>query len=452
MAAAVAASGMSRFIALVLLLLVSNSAVIRIQAQPSNDLCANATDISTFPFIETGTLLNATTSDDDFLSACDAGGFYEWKELQWWTYNDVWYKIQNVPEGAEIQVVISGTGRVAVDGWVIMSNNDEEGTNTTTTTTCPDKSNCVTPVDLVKLSSLSPTITNINDTKPTYLWIKSIKWPAIKHSVYYLAVVTPQAAAINGSISSSAADEEEDIPTEFDLLVNYTLPPTPDNVDMNSSSYSPINDLCSSATEVTTFPYFEHGTLGNATKDVVASTCEGSSWNGTDVWYKISNVPNGSRIDVGTSGYGSGHVVAQPFVSSSSTGSCPGTDEEKEEEESEASSSSCSHPEGMISMSAAAASLDGSKSWGFSTYWMAANDVIYYVALFTYLETEIVPNFDLYIDVTPPVGTSDDSVVVSNGPPSNDDCASATHVFTFPFNETGTLPTPPRILCLAAAV
>jgi len=431
---------MRRFIPLVLLLLALSGEVIRIQAQPSNDLCANATDISTYPFIETGTLLNATTSDDDLLSACDAGGFYEWEDLQWWTYNDVWYKIQNVPEGAEIQVVISGTGRVAVDGWVIMSNNDEEGTNTTTTNTCPDKSNCVTPVDLVKLSSLSPTITNINDTAPTYLWIKSIKWPATKDSIYYLTVLAPQATTINGRISSSAADEEV-VPTEFDLLVNYTLPSTPDNVDMNSSSYSPINDLCSSATEVTTFPYFEHGTLGNATKDVVASTCEGSSWNGTDVWYKISNVPDGARIDVGTSGFGSAHVVALAFVSSSNA-SCPSTDEAESTAAAAAAaaaSSFCSRPEDELSMSVSSAEIDGSKSWGYSVYWNATKDTIYYLALFTYLETEIVPYFDLFIFVTPPAGTSDDSVVVSNGPPSNDDCASATHVSTFPFNESGTL-------------
>lgn len=56
--------------------------------------------------------------------------------------------------------------------------------------------------------------------------------------------------------------------------------------------------------------------------------------NGTDVWYKISNVPEGARIDVTTSGFGSAFVSVRAFALSNS--SCPGAigvDDEAEEEE-----------------------------------------------------------------------------------------------------------------------
>jgi hypothetical protein len=423
-----------RMLALLLSLFASHPGLIRINAQPINDLCPNSTNVASFPFTEYGTnLLNAT--NDVILSNNCGGG----NEGIGWVGNDVWYKIHNVPEDAEINVTISGTGRVLVSGWVIMSNETGTSNNTSTTIiTCPDMSNCVQPVDMIRMNWLRfPTDTSLNETAYSYSWRKALVWPATKDSIYYLAVFTPQ-TTFNNTIDDDGAVIV--VPPVFDLSINYTLPRTPDNVDKNAStSHKPINDLCTSATEVTTFPYFEYGTLGNATKENLLSNCPGSAWNGTDVWYKISNVPEGARIDVGTSGFGSAFVSVRPFASSNS--SCPGAtsddDEEEEEDESEIPSY-CTLPEGMLSMSSVEASIDGSRSWAYTVYWNATKDAAYYVALHTQTEEVVVPKFDLFIGITHP-RIFDESDVVSTDPQINDLCASATEVSTFPFNASGTL-------------
>ena len=423
-------------LALLLSLFAFHPGLIRINAQPINDLCANSTNVAIFPFTECGTnLLNAT--NDVILSNNCGGG----NEGIGWVGNDVWYKIHNVPEDAEIKVTISGIGRVLVDGWVIMSN--ETGTSNTTSTTstnntCPDKSNCAEPVDMIRMNWLRfPTGTSLNETAYSESWRKALVWPATKASIYYLAVFTPQ-TTFNNTIDDDGAVIV--VPPVFDLSINYTLPRTPDNVDKNTStSHNPINDLCSSATEVTTFPYFEYGTLGNATKENLLSNCPGSAWNGTDVWYKISNVPEGARIDVGTSGFGSAFVSVRPFASSNS--SCPGAtsdDDEEEEEDESGIPSYCTLPEGMLSMSSVEASIDGSRSWAYTVYWNATKDAAYYVALHTQTEEVVVPKFDLFIGITHP-RIFDESDVVSTDPQINDLCASATEVSTFPFNASGTL-------------
>ena len=46
--------------------------VVFVQAQPSNNLCTNATDVTTFPYVESGTnLIDAT--NDAVLSSCGSG-------------------------------------------------------------------------------------------------------------------------------------------------------------------------------------------------------------------------------------------------------------------------------------------------------------------------------------------------------------------------------------------
>ena len=279
-----------------------------------------------------------------------------------------------------------------------------------------------------------PASASLDDTTTySYSWKISLIWPATRDAIYYLAVFAPSQTTFNNSCSDDEESSVMIVPPVFDISINYTLPPSPDNIDNNNSSQQPINDLCTSATEVTSFPYFEYGTLRNATRDELLSKCAGSSWYGTDVWYKISNVPDGARIDVGTSGFGSTQVTAVPFISSNA--SCSSTNDYDEES---SLAPYCTCPKGMIEMSASEASIDGLSSWGYAVYWNATKGATYYVTLFTDVEELVMPRFDLSISITPPI-PFDKSIIGSHDPPSNDLCESSMEVSNFPFNESGTL-------------
>ena len=396
------------------LLLASGLLSILAQAKPINDLCTNATHVTTFPFLESGTLANATK--DKVLFNCDDGG----NDSSSWNGTDIWYIISNVPDGARIDVSTSnkfGNAEVLIDPFFVpFSFNEQQGNSF-----CQggDDSTCNRPRGMVTRSAAE---TSVDGTRS---WVYSVYWNATKDATYYVALYSKNV-------------EEEVVPT-FDLSIFVTLPNSTDE-NFVVANIPPSNDLCSSATEVSMFPFVDSVTLVNATNDIVLSNAnfcgDGSGWNGTDVWYKISNVHEGAKVDVGTIGGGSAQVPIQIFF-------VPSLYEQQDNnwfcrgyEEKDPSISTCTHPTGMETTEM---SIDGSSSWEYSVNWNAVKDAIYYIALYsTSSEPEVASIFDLSIIITLPI-TSNVTVVLTNDPPSNDNCTNATDVSVFPFNQSGIL-------------
>jgi hypothetical protein len=319
----------------------SNENVVVSNGPPSNDDCASATHVFTFPFNETGTLANATK---DTLSSYSS---------MKWEGNDVWYKIHDVPVGAEIRVDIHGQGKGILQYFVLTST--EAGN-------CPEVSQCV-----------EPNVYAISSIDEYWNWQSTVFWPVTNGTIYYLAVY-----ASDNSFTGA-----------FDIYINYTYPP-------------PINDYCDSATEISTFPFADSGSLANATQDAY-DTCAGGAagWKGKDVWYKISNVPDGEVVEVGISGRGATVVQIKPLIAGDS-GYCPDR-------------SLCVEPAAIYSSPSID---DATDAWEYSVVWPTTNNTIYYLAVYTEVENG-GPEFELTVRLSDPYAPTNNSSSASSTTTTN---------------------------------
>ncbi|KAL3760738.1 hypothetical protein ACHAWU_003646 [Discostella pseudostelligera] len=127
------------------------------QEPPPNNFCESATEVTTFPFTDSGSFANAT--EDSLNIECYGG----------WDGIDVWYVLPDVSEGTEYEVSMFGIGG-EVQGWVLKSNN-ELGT-------CPEEFLC--PETLTATSSIDPS----GSTQSRLIFT------AEKDSFYYVALYT----------------------------------------------------------------------------------------------------------------------------------------------------------------------------------------------------------------------------------------------------------------------
>jgi hypothetical protein len=245
--------------------------------------------------------------------------------------------IHDVPTGAEIRVDVGGQGRGVLHPYVVTST--EKGT-------CPDVSQCGEPPNVRAMSSINGDLN----------WQSTVFWSATPGSIYYLAVYT----------------SDNSFSKEFDIYINYTYPP-------------PINDYCDSATEISTFPFTDSGSLANATQDAY-DTCAGGAagWKGKDVWYKISNVPDGEVVEVDISGRGATVVQIKPLISDD-LGYCPDR-------------SQCVEP---LAIYASPTIDDATDAWKYSVAWPTTTNTIYYLAVYTEVEN-IGPKFELTVKLSDP--------------------------------------------------
>jgi len=322
---------MMRSIRIWALLLLAIGAVHTTIAQeaPANDQCESATDVATFPFTDSASFEYATL--DTFNYTCMN-----------WNGSDVWYIFPDISEGMEVSVTITGING-EVQGQILASN-DELGS-------CPDNFLC--PDTLIASSidssgSNSASITTIAEAGLSYyLVLYSRNTMSGTEFDVYVDVVE------SGSTSSTTA-----------VALDSREPPT--------------NDNCTSATEVTAFPFTDSGSLSLATIDAFNFTCM-SPWEGSDVWYVFPNISEGAELQVSISGFNA-EVQGQILVSNNELGSCP-------------DNFLCP---AAITMSS---SIDSSGSTGTSIYMTAVEaDAIYYLVLYS-TSNDIGPEFEVYIDV-----------------------------------------------------
>lgn len=168
--------------------------------------------------------------------------------------------------------------------------------------------------------------------------------------------------------------------TEFDVYVDVVESGSTSSTTAVAldSREPPTNDNCTSATEVTAFPFTDSGSLSLATIDAFNFTCM-SPWEGSDVWYVFPNISEGAELQVSISGFNA-EVQGQILVSNNELGSCP-------------DNFLCP---AAITMSS---SIDSSGSTGTSIYMTAVEaDAIYYLVLYS-TSNDIGPEFEVYIDV-----------------------------------------------------
>ncbi len=139
----------------------------------------------------------------------------------------------------------------------------------------------------------------------------------------------------------------------------------------------PVNNLCDSATEVTTFPFYATGSLANATQDSLNISCYGG-WVGIDVWYVFPDVSEGTEMF----GIG-GEVQGWVLKSNNELGTCP---------------------EVFLcpKLLTATSSIDSSGSTQSRLIWTAEKNSFYYLALFSTSNTT-GPDFEVSVDTIAPI-------------------------------------------------
>ena len=318
------------------------------QEAPSNDSCESATEVSTFPFTDSGSLAGASI-DNTFNSTCMGG----------WDGSDVWYIFPELTEGTELQVTIGGIG-AEVQGQILASN-DELGS-------CPDNFLC--PGLITMTSSI-----NTDGSTGGSIW-----FTAEKDSFYYLVLYSTSSDSgpdfeVSVDIGDSSANNAVGTSTSTTVA---TIAATAADTE---SQEPPPNNFCESATEVITFPFTDSGSLANATQESLNISCYGG-WEGTDVWYVLPDVSEGTEYEVSMFGIG-GEVQGWVLKSNDELGSCP---EEW----------LCPDAIQMTS------SIDPTGSTQSRIIWTAEKDSFYYVALYSTSNTT-GPDFEISFDTLEPI-------------------------------------------------
>ena len=211
---------MMRSIRIWALLLLAIGAVHTTIAQeaPANDQCESATEVTTFPFTDSGSFEYATL--DALNYTCMN-----------WDGSDVWYIFPDISEGMEVSVTITGING-EVQGQILASN-DELGS-------CPENFLCP---DTLMVSSSDSSGSNS----------ASITTIAEAGLSYYLVLYS------RNTMSG----------TEFDVYVDVVESGSTSSTTAVAldSREPPTNDNCTSATEVTAFPFTDSGSLSLATID-----------------------------------------------------------------------------------------------------------------------------------------------------------------------------------------
>lgn len=241
------------------------------QDAPSNDSCESATEVTTFPFTDSGSLADASI-DNTFNSTCMGG----------WDGSDVWYIFPELTEGTELQVTIGGIG-AEVQGQILASN-DELGS-------CPDNFLC--PGAITMTSSI-----NTDGSTGGSIW-----FTAEKDSFYYLVLY------------STSSDGGPDFEVSVDIVV------TSATTTVATEAQEPVsNDTCENAMEVTTFPLTVSGAFPDGTKDNFSSTC--LNYSGPDIWYVFPDVSEGTVLTADITGV-DGEVQGFFMLSNDDLGPCP---------------------------------------------------------------------------------------------------------------------------------
>ncbi|KAL7527915.1 hypothetical protein ACHAWF_002362 [Thalassiosira exigua] len=133
-----------------------------------------------------------------------------------------------------------------------------------------------------------------------------------------------------------------------------------------ASAQLPSNDLCTTATDITTWPFDSAGSVEFATPDSWSHSCFGESslMEQTSVWYKIEGVPVGTELHAGCKGR-SIEVQCEVMMSTKERGLCPDEFLCVEQGMNVASSVSRDHPIPDISYE-----------------WVAEEGAIYYIFLY----------------------------------------------------------------------
>lgn len=180
-------------------------------AQPINDICETATEISTYPFKSTGTLANATAESWIF-SRCGSVSYYKPAEelrRQEEEETAVWYKIKDVPEGTQLKVACKGV-ESEVHCHIMRSN--------TTLGECPSVFYCV---DRDRQGGILGLNSGETTSSLSYDWI------AKEGEIYYIYLYVPNGPHPPGPSYNLWVDK----PTDF-----FFLGESSNSVGMRSSS------------------------------------------------------------------------------------------------------------------------------------------------------------------------------------------------------------------------
>ena len=339
-----------RFSSAFLLLVFGAFCAATAQEVPANDSCESATEITAFPFTDGGLLANATRIDS-FKFTCQSP----------WEGSSVWYIFPDLAKGTEVKVSFWALGYAEVQGQILVSN-DELGT-------CPNNFLC--PAGLINMTSI---------VSPFGHPATSISMTTEADSFYYLVLFST-----NSTIGS-----------EFQVYANTADADTADDAQSQeelpvwSQEELPVNNLCESATDITILPFSDSGSLMNATEDLFHIT---SCYNygklrsffgsgGTDVWYVLPDVSEGTKYDVSIVGIGY-DVFGMVLKSNEYYGTCPEKFNCLSDKISANSFYDLSRP---------------SRTWKFS--WSAEKDWFYYLVLYS-ASNSTGQGFEVFVDTNP---------------------------------------------------